>query len=376
MMVPYNDQQVYEYRPQMPNRNQMLNMAGYALGNVGGYLVKNYAKNYIKGKFKRRVKVRRPRYKNQYATERTGRTMDYGRVYGKKYKKQTRKYKKGISKNIKRYVKKVAQDKVDNQATGTWRNIYSEQISCAENSYGNTVKPFLDVTQIEDAIDQMQVINVSAGSAAATAINPTTQDGLRTRIISARCDYEFRNNSRTPCYLEVIKLFVKRRMSATETPLTIYEDGLEDRQITSNELTDLRFNIWDSPAFKRFFKVYSRKVYLVNPGDQVNCHQVRKKPFIYDPDKFDQFSASDSQPGMTQWIMFRLRGVVGHDDVTNSQVGTVDSTLDFISTQHIKFSSVMGQGFKYYVTGGGSLDTFGSGSVVNIASVDETGEVL
>ena len=120
---------------------------------------------------------------------------------------------------MRRYIKKVAQSKVDNQSTGTWRDIDSGQISCNENScaYGSYV--FLDVGMIEDAIDQMKVINVSAGSAAETAMDPTAQDGLRTRIVNAKQTWEIRNNAKTPCYLEVRWLFVKRRMTDSDTPI-------------------------------------------------------------------------------------------------------------------------------------------------------------
>lgn len=300
------------------------------------------------------------------------------RTYKKKqYGKRKQYYSKPyLTYAMKKYIKNVATSKIDNQAVGTWRDIDSGQISCEENQCAYSSQVFLDVNQIENAIDDMKVINVSTGNASATDMDPTTQDGLKTKIINAYSEINIRNNGKTPCYLEVRWLFTRRRTTATATPSSIFEDGLENKLITANETTDLRFNVWDSPEYNRFFKTYKYRKYYMLPSQELMLKICRKKPYLYDPDHFDQHSASDGQPGLTQWLHFRIRGVVAHDDTTTNLVGTCDATLDYIRTTHIKFSSVMGQGFKYCVTGASTLDTMTAGSVVNIPSTDETGEQL
>lgn len=303
--------------------------------------------------------------------------MNYGKFYKKKNYRKKRTYKKSkISRGVKKYIKKVTQDKLNNLSTGTWRDIAPSQLSCEENQCSYASYVLLDVNQIEDAIDQMKVINVSTGNATATAMDPTTQDGLRTNIINAKSKFMIRNNGKTPCHLECRWLFVKKRMTASQTPTSVFEDGLENKLITSSEITDLRFNVYDSREYNNFFKIYKYKKYYLNPGDEIELEICRNKSYLYDPDHFDQHSASDSQPGLTQWLHFRMQGVVSHDDTTTNLVGTCDATLDVVRLTHIKFSSIMGQGFKYAVVGGGSLDTQSAGSKVNIPATDEVGETL
>lgn len=75
--------------------------------------------------------------------------------------------------------------------------------------------------------------------------------------------------------------------------------------------------------------------------------------------------------------MFRLEGVVSHDDTTTTNVGTCDTTLDYVVKSHIKFSGIGGSlKVKNLIVGSGALDAQAIDAKVVVDSIDEVTETL
>lgn len=297
------------------------------------------------------------------------------RRYGRRKYRRRRKYKKKVNRSTRKYIKKVV-DNAGDTSTVVHRNISSSQISCEANECSYSFLSFLDHSSIEGALDQAKILDPNAGTLTEVEVDLNTIDGLKVKIINAKAIRTFRNNGQTPCNLECYYLFAKKRMGTAVTPLTILEDGLENAGITTNELTDLRFNVYDSKSFNDFFRIMRVKKYRVNAGDEVEIQLNRRKPFIYDPDIFDDHSASSKQPKIYQAVLVRMSGVVSHDDTTTTNVGTCNATLDYMDLTHIKYSvSSNGLRLKNLVVGASGLDAQTTPKV-NIEDVAEVAETL
>ncbi len=326
---------------------------------------------------------RRPRSRASMASQRSTRFIPagkggrYKKRYGRKGGKRGQR-KDYVAPSIKKYVKQLIKQNELNASTNTWRDVDSGQISVAENQCSYSSFPFLTQALIEDALDQMTTIQSASGVTTETSTNPVsgTNKGVEIDIINALSTFNFRNNSATPVNMECYWLFVKRRLDASNTPQAVFEEGLENLGIESAEVTDLRFNVHDSPDIRRYFKVFKKRKYMVNGGDEVTLTLSRKTPFKYDPTDFDNHDASFQDPRWTQWLFVRLVGVTAHDDTTTTLVGTCDATLDFIRRDHIKFSSNISAGYRHLLVGANSLDAMAAGSVVDIEQISQVGESL
>lgn len=348
--------------------NQARPYLNYAMRNYGKYAAAAIS-GYTSGKY--------IDYGNKYNNKNNNyRSANNGGTYGKKrrYKKK-RRYNKKIDKRTKKYMKKIAENAADS-STLTWRDINSGQISCEVNEVSYSNFDFLDVAMIENALDNAVILDPNAGTLAKVNVDLTTIDGLKSRILNAKFLIVLRNNGFTPCDIKCYHVFAKRRMSSSENMTTVFEDGLEDIGITTGEQTNPRFDIYDSPRFRQYFKIFKVKKYRVNAGDEVTLELNRHKAFNYDPDLIDQYSANDKQPGIFQGIIVRMEGVVSHDDTTTSNVGTCNATLDWITKTHIKYSiSSIGK-FKQLQAGGGAYDAQAVNAKVVIEDVAEVTETL
>lgn len=300
-----------------------------------------------------------------------------GRVLNRRRRRRVVKKKKAyVPKGVKKYVKSVVSNSENNQV-GVYRNINSGQISCSANECAYSVIEFLYADYIELAINNAKILDPNAGTLTEVSANLSTIDNLRTKIINAKREITLRNNAKTPCDLECYWVFAKQRCASTLTPLTAFEDGLENCGITTNELTDIRFNLRDSKSFRDYFKVYKYRKYRINGGDEISCSLNRKKPFIYDPDLQDDSSTSYKMPRQYMALVFRIVGVVSHDDTTTTNVGTCDATLDYVDIAHLKFSSSpSSMKLKNFISGTGSLDAQAVGAKVNTTDVTEVAETL
>lgn len=317
----------------------------------------------------------KPRKSVSYKSANMGGSYGYGRRYGRRRGRKTRrKYKKRVNKSTRNYIKKVTSSAQDSSAV-TWRDIDSGQISCEANQCSYNNLNFLLHTQIEDALDQGKLLDPNAGTLTEVDADLTSINGLRVKIINAHSQWTFRNNGQTPCDVKCYYVFLKRRIGTADGMSTIFEDGLENLGITTNELTDLRFDVYDSPTFKQFYKVWKVRKYRVNAGDELTLTLRRKTPFVYDPDLFDKHSASSKQHRIYQGVFLRMSGVVSHDDTTTSNVGTCNATLDFVNQTHIKFSTSAGLKLKNLVVSSNSLDAQTTPKV-NIEDVAEVSETL
>lgn len=298
-----------------------------------------------------------------------------GRVY--KSKRRVRKVKRDIPRNIKNYVKKVVKNDEDKQVC-VYRDISSSQLTCEANQCSYTSSQFLTKADIEDAIEDSRGIDPASGVAAEVRIDYTTIDGAKVKLINAKKIILCRNNGQTPCNLEVFWYFNTHRTASTHTPLVAFEDGLENNGITTNELVDLRFNpLYDNQQIKNYYKQIRYKKYRLNGGDEIEVCMNRKKPFWYDPDVFDDSSSSERWPKVSQFVVFRLSGVVSHDDTTTSNVGTCDCTVDFVVNYHIRWNSGPSHvKLKNYIAGTNALAAQAAGPVVQGISIEQMKEEL
>lgn len=288
----------------------------------------------------------------------------------KRYSRRTNGY---IPKQLIRYVNRAVSNKSDNSSICTWRDVDSGQISCEANQVSYTPIDFLTAAQIENAIDQAKILDPAGGTLAEVTVDLTTIDGLKTKILNAKLVRTLRNNGQTPCTIKCYYVFSKMRVAQSMS--IAFEDGLENSGIIANELTDCRFDVYDSHTFKQFFDIKRVKTFRLGAGDEVTLQLNRRRPFLYDPDLLDQHSASQKVPKVYQGIFIRMEGVVSHDDTDTSAVGTCNATLDWVEHCHIKYSVNSGMKLKNLLVGSGAFDAQVTPKV-NIDQVIEVSETL
>lgn len=298
-----------------------------------------------------------------------------GKLYRKrnrrrKYKKKGRKFNKGQ----KNYIKKLISSNNDQESVCTWRDITSGQISCEANQCNYADITLLSRYEIEQAISTAKVLDPNGGNLTEVTADLTSVDGLKTKILNAKKIITFRNNGMTPCDLKVYWLSYKKRTSTGLSDL--YEDGLENTGITVNEKNDIRFDVYDSPTFNEYVRIFKTRKYRLNGGDEIELTLDRKRPVMYDPDEYDKHVASEFVPRTTLGMFFRMVGTISHDDSAINNVGTCDSTLDFVIKNHIKFSATGGVKLKNLLTGSGTLDPQIVNPKVVVPHVQEVEETL
>lgn len=177
---------------------------------------------------------------------------------------------------------------------------------------------------------------------------------VETWILNAVDLYTIRNNGGTPCILEAYWIMPKKSYATTSTVLTKFREGVKVKGGTeANVLTDPRYNLRDGGTyFNKFFKIFKYRQYLLNAGDQIIVRLNRRKPFLY-----DETGAGESlTKSYGQAIVFRLNGVVSHDETTTTAVGTCDCTFDYTIARHMKFNVEPDQGFKHFIEATTALD--------------------
>lgn len=317
---------------------------------------KNDSKNYKRKYYKKK------NYKKKY--------------YKKKSYKTNKKYYKRDNKKLNYYIQKRIEDALEKNSNvniNTWRNIDSGQISCEVNqcSYSNFF--LLSSTVLESAIDGAQVYDPNTNTM--VTANLSSIDGIKTKILNAKTILSLRNNAFTPCELKIYWIRFKKR--GATAPILLFEDGLENAGITTNELTDLRYDIYDSKTFNDFCKVYKTRKIRLEAGDETRLELCKKTPFMYDPDELDKHTASEYVPGQTQALVIRMNGVISHDDTSTSNVGTCNSTLDYVLNYHIKFvASPSTSRSKHLLAGTGTLDAQAINARVVVDTVEEVNETL
>jgi len=203
-------------------------------------------------------------------------------------------------------------------------------------------------TQLEDDAGGLLDVDLAAG---------VSTFNKKTRILNCVHRYEIRNNGQIPVNLECYWVGYKHRSASSETPTSNFNLGMIDRGITAGATTDIRFNLYDSPQFKKYHKVFKHQKHRLNGGDELTLFLKRNKPFVYDPNDLDNSTSSARMARVCQALVIRMTGVVAHDDTTPTLVGTGNGTVDWIKFAHIKWESDPDTKFRHLQTGAGTLGT-------------------
>lgn len=351
-----------QYLP--PPYNRYCSMAmpyvKYGAPIVAKYLKKKYPSTYKKASatFKSR-----PSMVNYYPASKGGsysqsgtkkrpsrRRRTYRRKYSRKYKRMPTSYKK--------YIGKMLLKRDISEATNTYRSLLSGQLAVEANQCYYNHFTFLDYTGIRDAISQSVMRDIDTANARiediaidrTDATDVANTSNVDTWILNATRVVTIRNNGGTPVILEAYWFHQRKAMTNVSTILTKLQEAFVTKGATSGTcMTDPRYNVRDAGSyFTKFFKMFKYKQFLLNAGDQVVIRLNRRRPFLYNETGANE---QHTRP-YTQHMLFRLIGVVSHDETTTSNVGTCNGTLDWTSIYHIKFNAENDQGFKYFIESG------------------------
>lgn len=301
-----------------------------------------------------------PSMVNYYPASKGGPYNQGGKVRRKPRRKIRRKIRRrprrpGVSR---RTVSKMLLNKDINESTNTYRSLLSGQLTVEANQCSYNHFTFLDYTGIRDAISQSvardvdtannRIEDIAIDRTDATDVANTSN--VDTWIINATRIVTLRNNGGTPIIFEAYWFHQRKAMTNVSTILTKLQEGFVTKGATSGTcMTDPRYSVRDAGTyFSKFFKMFKYRQFLLNAGDQIVLRLSRKRPFLYNETGQNE---QHTRP-YTQHMLFRLIGVVSHDETTTSNVGTCNGTIDWTSIYHIKFNSENDQGFKYFIESG------------------------
>lgn len=278
-----------------------------------------------------------------------------------------------LSRKDRKYVRRIAKRVCAGEAVNTWRDIASGQVSWNVNQCNYGSAAFLTTGAIEDAIDQAKVMESDgAGGLQVTSYNLTTADSKKIKILNAKSTFTFKNNGHSSAYLELFWFGCRSNSASALTPLTLWEDSLEDKGITVNETTDLRFNLWDGKDHMwKNWRCLKHRRFQMNMGDEVHVSLNRRRMFDYNPDWNDQESIFHIK-GITQYLVWRVHGVVSHDTNDTANVGTVNGKIDYVYLNHIKFNPTIDSNYKQLTVGSGALGAQANTAVHGAIDAEET----
>lgn len=252
-------------------------------------------------------------------------------------------------------MKRVAKTVESNDVKNTYRNMFSDQIDIPINTCVYTEFKLLGKQDIQTATDGAQVPTINAGVPDTTTVDLndiTNNENARIRILNASTVIKARNNGNMPVRLEAYYFLCKDDTTATYDAKECINLDLGEKQVTA-PLTDPRFNVIDCQhQLKRYWKLYKKQVFTVNPGDDLFFSLVRKQPRTWHVG-----GDFENIKGMSQQLVTRCLGVVSHDQTNTGEVGYGDGTIDYVVHKHIKFSAQVNHDFHEVLEGTGILGT-------------------
>lgn len=240
-----------------------------------------------------------------------------------------------------------------NQATYSWFNWTNQQ-------------------NIESAIDGQQTVHVSGiNTLVKTTADPTTQDGLTIRILSAKIVLNLRNNGQIP--VKVQAYVIKFRTNSADSLQQMFEEGLANKGVTTP--SDPRYNLYDSPTLLKHAWIRRKRCYTVDAGREINIAW-NVKNFKYTPDEYDDDAGTFYNKRYTHQIVLRTVGAVAHDINTTTNVGLGDGTLDFVRRQTYKWCASINPKYHYILAGTNTLATLNTPVVSTRTTPAEVKEEL
>ena len=136
------------------------------------------------------------------------------------------------------------------------------------------------------------------------------------------------NNYVIPAYVSVY--VIVPRQDTSKAVLSTFNEGLDD---VVDESTDLAYNptikLYDSPHFKKLFKIVKTTSKLLKPGQQI-VQWYKTKPFTYDPSYNDSHASTYKPKHGAFQTLIRLEGAFGRDGTqANAEYSALKAAVDY-----------------------------------------------
>lgn len=193
----------------------------------------------------------------------------------------------------------------------------------------NTLTSFVfgNLTHLEGHIDNLKYFNPSAPGTLITAdlTGATYSQDIRMNIHGK---IEFRNNYIVPCDIAVYLCTVKQDTNIN--PSTAVTNGLAD---VGNPDSTSPF-VWptDSPQLTDLWKIESTKKIRLEPGQGFTTSH-NSGWFDYDTSLADSHALAHQKGYKCFAWLFRIQGVIGHDDTSTTLFGLLPGGVDYTWTR-------------------------------------------
>lgn len=243
------------------------------------------------------------------------------RVHSKR-KPSLKKKVERLQKSVK-HVKDIAENGVGHK---TYRERFSYQFKLAStNTAEYQTTNLCGHTSIVRALNTMFYFDPSDPGNLISA-NGSTGTYQREYLFDPSFVFMARNNTSIACKLRCYLLLPKTITMIT--PSNAVNDGLNDKG--SGLLTSTLAYPTDSEVFNTSYRIVKSWIKEVQPGQEV-VHRYKGKPFKYDPSVDDQYVAQYYPDWSGATVLWRLEGIVGHDDADTSEVGTMGASVDIMT---------------------------------------------
>jgi hypothetical protein len=254
------------------------------------------------------------------------------RVFGKRFRKKRRKNLPFTNRQYK-YLKYILRTNMSDPIKE--KHIASTQWSANENqcSYHTLTVNNRDTmrTILNDAIRTQQ-----AGGETIHDYSVLTTNNLKVRFKPTKMKIRIKNNSSFGCRLHVWT--VKPKRLGDSTVLSKMTDFFDDQSGDSTTSYETELTYWPKHAsqFRMHYQMFKHKAYELPPGAE--CMVVRYGPSFTWNEDYENDHSKQYAPYRTRHFLFRLEGVVSHDNASTSTVGVGQATVDVVYEQHWTFT--------------------------------------
>lgn len=291
--------------------------------------------------------------KYKYKMRRAGKKRTRrGRVLTKtKRRKKSRYRRKMFGKRKYRHLKKMI-------ATTTgpplkYKELEKDQIACSVGTCTYSSYPMMTNSQAEGTIDG----EISIRTAAGTEVIDFTQANINNavRFKNTNMKVEFRNNNNVPIKLWLWTCKPKRKnLKNTQDPHEEIQAGLDDRGGDNGLESHPSYWPKHSTQFTRSYKLYNHKNFTLQPGEEF-YYTVSTPAFTYRPDEYNQHTEAYSW--FTRWMLVKARGVIGHDQTTETQISYLNGTCDIVIERNYTYAPLAMSNFVSAYKGVNQLPT-------------------
>lgn len=319
---------------------------GVALGRSklvrrGAKAVYNFAKRKFAGNGSDRGNKR-----TRVDTRSTLRSHQYGRRLGRRVKKYN--HTKAVGRRVPYRVKRFARHLMNKPTQMVCHRFYNfDYMASAQYQCNWKVVDFCKSTTLESIISTYAphiIRNPATGviEEAYTDMTQTASLGHAVQFVSAYKKVLIKNNSSTPCVLELY--WMKQLQNGTSDFLTLLNSGLTSKGWEAPAGSGMTYNqdinvCWKDGncrnGFKQFKKCYKYRKYYLNPGDEITPMLAHRRPFLWHP----YVGSPSYQKYITHELVIKMTGVLAHDDETTSNCCIAAANIDMMKTSVYSFGA-------------------------------------